>query len=71
MGHGSLQVWELKSDSKQFIHYSCCLSDNGLLPDTIRPLHPLTERIPVISRSVQFADRGESVLVFYLESHEV
>jgi hypothetical protein len=39
--------------------------------DTLKPLHPLTERIPIVSRSVQFADRGESVLVFYLESHQV
>jgi hypothetical protein len=28
-------------------------------------------RKPLIARSVEFCDRGEVVVVFYLESHEV
>lgn len=70
VGHGSLQVWELKSDRKKTIT-TFEPHETEVISDALRPLHPLTERIPVVSRSVQFADRGDSVLVFYLESHEV
>jgi hypothetical protein len=70
VGHGSLQVWELKSDRKKTTT-TFEPHETEVIPDALRPLHPLTERIPMVSRSVQFADRGDSVLVFYLESHEV
>lgn len=39
--------------------------------DSIKELHPPLPKKPFIARSVQFCDRGEAVLVFYLESHEM
>ena len=52
-------------------HYPQCLRDDGIFLNTLRPFHPLTERIPVVSKSVQFFDYDESMLVFYLKGYEV
>jgi len=38
---------------------------------TLNKLHAAPAKKPFIAKSVRFCDRGEAVLIFLLESHEV
>jgi hypothetical protein len=69
VGNGSVQVWKVNADRESHLISASLI----LIPclDTLSALPSPPPSRPFLTRNVIFGDRGDHVMVLYLESHEM
>jgi len=67
-GNGCISLWNLDENCESFVVDGCYSLTQFL---GVLSRHASSPQKPFIARSASFFDNGDSVLVCYLESHEV